>query len=76
MDLEFNARNLEIESFTGQSVSVVATEVDVDEIAEDVIGELSIEDIVGYVDDIAGLLEEIGIDNCKEFFDLKEIEEE
>lgn len=76
MDLEFKAEYFEMTPDTARKINIVANGVDVDDVAKDVIDNLDAETIVKLFGDNESLLDEIGLDFIKDYFDLKEIEED
>jgi hypothetical protein len=76
MDLEFATEYFETTPSTARKINVIANGVDVMDIAKEVIGDLDAETIVKLFGDNEALLDEIGIDFVKDYFDLKETEED
>jgi hypothetical protein len=76
MDLEFNAKYFETTPNNAYTINVVATCVDVMDIAKEVIDDLDAETIVKLFGDNEALLDEIGVEYVKAYFDLKETEED
>ena len=76
MDLEFTTEYFETTPSTARKINVIANGVDVMDIAKEVIGDLDAETIVKLFGDNEALLDEIGIDFVKDYFDLKETEED
>lgn len=73
MDLEFKTDYVEMTPDTARKMNIV---VDVDDVAKEVIDNLDAETIVQLFGDKESLLDEIGIEFVKDYFDLKEIEED
>ena len=76
MDLEFTTEYFETTPSTARKINVIANGVDVMDIAKEVIGDLDAETIVKLFGDNEALLDEIGIDFVKDYFDLKKTEED
>lgn len=76
MDLEFKTDYVEMTPDTARNINIVANGVDVDDVAKDVIENLDAEAIVKLFGDKGSLLDEIGLDFVKDYFDLKETEED
>jgi len=72
-DIEFTCNNVDITPYHGHSVNVIVSNADIDDIILDVLCELKPKDIVENYD-INYLLDEIGIEKCKTYFDLEEID--
>ena len=73
-DIEFNCRNVDITPVHGYNINVIATDADIDELVLDTLSSLDPKDIV-YNCDIDELLDAIGVEKCKDYFDLEEIDE-
>jgi hypothetical protein len=69
MDLALNAERASIDPNNGRTVSVDLEGVDV----EDVIDSLEIKDIISFKK--ADILDEIGVDECIQYFGIKVAEE-
>ena len=76
MDLEFKTDYVEMTPDTSHKINIIANGVDVDDVAKDVIENLNAEAIVKLFGDKESLLDEIGLDFVKDYFDLKETEED
>lgn len=74
VELEFECADVSISPIDKYNITVTATESCIDNIAETIVDSLDVEDVVKYFGDDFGLLAEIGIDACKEYFDLEEVE--
>ena len=83
IDLDFNCETLSNRSVGYDSLNCEATEVDVDDIAEDVIVALSVKEVIEHVDDdeglleglieqmsVGGILDHIGLDKAMEHFEI------
>lgn len=72
-NIEFSCSDIDITPIHGYSINVVASDADIDEVIIDILGEIQPKDIVDNCD-IGELLDAIGIDECKKYFDLEEID--
>jgi len=76
MDLEFKAEYFETTPDTARKINVVVNGVDVDDIAKEVIDNLDADSIIKLWGDNESLLDIIGVDFVKAYFDLKETDED
>ena len=76
MDLEFDAEYFETTPNNARKLNMVVTGIDVMDVAKDIIGELDADTIVKLFNNSEALLDEIGVDFVKDYFDLKETEED
>jgi len=72
-EIEFTCGSIDVTPYHGHSVTVIASDADIDDIILDVLSELEPKDIVENCD-VEYLLDEIGIEKCKTYFDLEEID--
>ncbi len=72
MELKFYAKHVEVSNNSSIFMDVLATDVNVEDVAKDVIEEIDAETIVELFNNNEALLDEIGIDYVKAYFDLKE----
>ncbi len=72
-DIEFNCGSVDINPIHGYSINVIASDADIDALVLDMLSDLDPKDIV-YNCDTDELLNAIGIEECKKYFDLEEID--
>lgn len=76
MKLSFRCTDASIEPRDGHYLDVEVDEVDIDDVCNDVVNELSISDTLSIIDDEDAVLDEIGIERCMTYFGLVDPEDE
>ena len=74
MDIQFDCVDINISHSSGNIITVEASDIDIEDIFNDVISAArSVGDILDVLNDNGTVLDAIGIEECKKYFDLIEI---